>query len=221
MCKIKAVIFDLDGTICNTLADLGECTNRALADFNLPPHPIEDYRMIVGNGVDTQMRRAIGEGKYTKELGDKVKERFKQYYAQDYLKHTRPYEGMEETLDCLHEMGLMTAVFSNKPDEFAGKLCRELFGERFSMVVGNRPNVPVKPDPSGLQPILKELNLKAGECIYCGDSCVDMDTGKNAGMKTVGAAWGFRGRKELEEHGADAVIEQPNELPVLIKRWEE
>lgn len=221
MRKIKAVIFDLDGTICNTLKDLGECTNRALADFDLPPHPIEDYRMIVGNGVDTQMKRAIGEEKYTKELGDKVKEHFKRYYAQDYLKHTKPYEGMEEALDCLHEMGLMTAVFSNKPDEFAGKLCRELFGERFSMVVGNRPNVPVKPDPSGLQPILKELGLKAEECIYCGDSCVDMDTGKNAGMKTVGAAWGFRGRKELEEHGADAVIEQPNELPVLIKRWEE
>lgn len=221
MRKIKAVIFDLDGTICNTLKDLGECTNRALADFDLPPHPIEDYRMIVGNGVDTQMKRAIGEEKYTKELGDKVKEHFKRYYAQDYLKHTRPYEGMEEALDRLHEMGLLTVVFSNKPDEFAGKLCRELFGERFSMVVGNRPNVPVKPDPSGLQPILKELNLKAEECVYCGDSCVDMDTGKNAGMKTVGAAWGFRGRKELEEHGADAVIEQPNELPVLLKQWEE
>ena len=221
MRKIKAVIFDLDGTICNTLEDLGECTNRALADFNLPPTPIEDYRMIVGNGVDTQMKRAIGEEKYTKELGDKVKEHFKRYYAQDYLKHTKPYEGMEEALDCLHEMGLMTAVFSNKPDEFAGKLCRELFGERFSMVVGNRPNVPVKPDPSGLQPILKELGLKAEECVYCGDSCVDIDTGKNAGMKTIGAAWGFRGRKELEERGADAVTEQPNELPVLLKQWEE
>ena len=221
MRKIKAVIFDLDGTICNTLEDLGECTNRALADFDLPPHPIEDYRMIVGNGVDTQMKRAIGEEKYTKELGDKVKEHFKRYYAQDYLKHTKPYEGMEEALDCLHEMGLMTAVFSNKPDEFAGKLCRELFGERFSMVVGNRPNVPVKPDPSGLQPILKELGLKAEECVYCGDSCVDIDTGKNAGMKTIGSAWGFRGRKELEERGADAVTEQPNELPVLLKQWEE
>lgn len=221
MRKIKAVIFDLDGTICNTLEDLGECTNRALADFDLPPHPIEDYRMIVGNGVDTQMKRAIGEEKYTKELGDKVKEHFKRYYAQDYLKHTKPYEGMEEALDYLHEMGLMTAVFSNKPDEFAGKLCRELFGERFSMVVGNRPNVPVKPDPSGLQPILKELGLKAEECVYCGDSCVDIDTGKNAGMKTIGAAWGFRGRKELEERGADAVTEQPNELPVLLKQWEE
>lgn len=221
MRKIKAVIFDLDGTICNTLKDLGECTNRALADFDLPPHPIEDYRMIVGNGVDTQMKRAIGEEKYTKELGDKVKEHFKRYYAQDYLKHTKPYEGMEEALDCLHEMGLMTAVFSNKPDEFAGKLCRELFGERFSMVVGNRPNVPVKPDPSGLQPILKELGLKAEECVYCGDSCVDIDTGKNAGMKTIGAAWGFRGRKELEERGADAVTEQPNELPILLKQWEE
>ena len=221
MRKIKAVIFDLDGTICNTLEDLGECTNRALADFDLPPHPIEDYRMIVGNGVDTQMKRAIGEEKYTKELGDKVKEHFKRYYAQDYLKHTKPYEGMEEALDCLHEMGLMTAVFSNKPDEFAGKLCRELFGERFSMVVGNRPNVPVKPDPSGLQPILKELGLKAEGCGYCGDSCGGIDTGKNAGMKTIGAAWGFRGRKELEERGADAVTEQPNELPVLLKQWEE
>ncbi len=221
MRKIKAVIFDLDGTICNTLKDLGECTNRALADFDLPPHPIEDYRMIVGNGVDTQMKRAIGEEKYTKELGDKVKEHFKRYYAQDYLKHTKPYKGMKEALDCLHEMGVMTVVFSNKPDEFAGKLCRELFGERFSMVVGNRPNVPVKPDPSGLQPILKELGLKAEECVYCGDSCVDIDTGKNAGMKTIGAAWGFRGRKELEERGADAVTEQPNELPVLLKQWEE
>ena len=124
---IKAIIFDLDGTICDTLTDLGECTNQALADFNLPPHKIEEYRKIVGNGVDTQMRRAIGEEKYTKELADQVKAAFKAYYDKNYLRNTKPYEGMEEALDELSKMGLKLAVFSNKPDEFAGKLCRTLF----------------------------------------------------------------------------------------------
>ncbi len=217
MQNIRAVIFDLDGTLCNTLNDLGECTNRALADFNLPLHQIEEYRMIVGNGVDMQIRRAIGEEKYTKELADKVKAAFKAYYHQDYLKYTKPYEGMEEALNQLDEMGLKTAVFSNKPDEFAGKICRELFGERFVLVAGNRPGVPVKPDPSGLYLILEQMEISPQECVYCGDSCVDIDTGKNAGIKTVGAAWGFRGRKELEEHNADYIIENPIDLPKLMK----
>ena len=99
MTKLKAIFFDLDGTVCNTLQDLAECTNRALADFGLPPHPVEAYRMIVGNGVDTQMKRAIGEEKYSKELADKVKAKFKAYYDRDYLKNTRPYAGMEQALD--------------------------------------------------------------------------------------------------------------------------
>lgn len=138
MTKLKAIFFDLDGTVCNTLQDLAECTNRALADFGLPPHPVEAYRMIVGNGVDTQMKRAIGEEKYSKELADKVKAKFKAYYDRDYLKNTRPYAGMEQALDALRAMGLKLAVFSNKPDEFAGKVCEELFGNRFDLVAGNR-----------------------------------------------------------------------------------
>lgn len=150
MAQIKAVIFDLDGTVCNTLQDLAECTNRALADYGLPGHTVEAYKKIVGNGVDTQMRRAIGEEKYTKELADKVKAAFKAYYDQDYLKNTKPYEGMPQALDELKAMGLKIAVFSNKPDEFAGKVCTALFGDRFDLVAGNRPGIPVKPDPAGL-----------------------------------------------------------------------
>ena len=150
MAQIKAVIFDLDGTVCNTLQDLAECTNRALADYGLPGHTVEAYKKIVGNGVDTQMRRAIGEEKYTKELADKVKAAFKSYYDQDYLKNTKPYEGMPQALDELKAMGLKIAVFSNKPDEFAGKVCTALFGDRFDLVAGNRPGIPVKPDPAGL-----------------------------------------------------------------------
>ena len=212
----QCCIFDLDGTVCNTLQDLAECTNRALADFGLPPHPVEAYRMIVGNGVDTQMKRAIGEEKYSKELADKVKAKFKAYYDRDYLKNTRPYEGMEQALDALRAMGLKLAVFSNKPDEFAGKVCEELFGNRFDLVAGNRPGIPVKPDPTGLFAAVERLGVRPEECLYCGDSWVDVDTGKNAGMPVIGAEWGFRGRKELEERGADFLLQSPSQLPQLV-----
>ena len=109
------------------------------------------------------------------------------------------------------------AVFSNKPDEFAGKVCTHLFGDRFDLIAGNRPGVPVKPDPTGLFLVLERLGLKPEECLYCGDSWVDIDTGKNAGIVTIGAEWGFRGRKELEEHGADYIASQPKELPSIVK----
>ena len=218
MAQIKAVIFDLDGTVCNTLQDLAECTNRALADYGLPGHTVEAYKKIVGNGVDTQMRRAIGEEKYTKELADKVKAAFKAYYDQDYLKNTKPYEGMPQALDELKAMGLKIAVFSNKPDEFAGKVCTALFGDRFDLVAGNRPGIPVKPDPAGLFLALEKLGVTPEECVYCGDSCVDMDTGKNAGILTVGVEWGFRDRKELEEHDACYLLQSPSQLPDLLRR---
>ena len=164
------------------------------------------------------MRRAIGEEKYTKELADKVKAAFKSYYDQDYLKNTKPYEGMPQALDELKAMGLKIAVFSNKPDEFAGKVCTALFGDRFDLVAGNRPGIPVKPDPAGLFLALEKLDVTPEECVYCGDSCVDMDTGKNAGILTVGVEWGFRDRKELEEHDACYILQSPSQLPDLLRR---
>ncbi len=218
MKKIKAVFFDLDGTICDTLRDLGECTNRALADFGLPGHEIEEYRMIVGNGVDTQMKRAIGPERYTKELGDKVKAAFKAYYDKNYLCNTRPYDGMPEALDELKAMGLKIAVFSNKPDEFAGKVCTELFGDRFDLIAGNRQGIPVKPDPTGLFLAMERLGVAPQECVYCGDSSVDMDTGANAGIDTIGAEWGFRGKAELEEHHAGCTISSPSQLPEVLRQ---
>ena len=130
--------------------------------------------------------------------------------------YTRPYEGMEQALDALRAMGLKLAVFSNKPDEFAGKVCEELFGNRFDLVAGNRPGIPVKPDPTGLFAAVERLGVRPEECLYCGDSWVDVDTGKNAGMPVIGAEWGFRGRKELEERGADFLLQSPSQLPQLV-----
>lgn len=218
MAQKKAIVFDLDGTVCNTLEDLGECTNLALGDFGLPLHEIEEYKMIVGNGVDMQMRRAIGESNYTKELADKVKAAFKAYYDKNYLKNTKPYEGMPEALDKIRAMGLKIAVFSNKPDEFAGKVCTTLFGDRFDLIAGNKPGVPVKPDPTGLFAALKQLDVTPEETLYCGDSGVDMQTGKRAGIVTIGVEWGFRSREELLENGADYLLKAPSELPELVKK---
>lgn len=218
MAQKEAIVFDLDGTVCNTLEDLGECTNLALGDFGLPPHEIEEYKMIVGNGVDMQMRRAIGESKYTKELADKVKAAFKAYYDKNYLKNTKPYEGMPEALDKIREMGLKIAVFSNKPDEFAGKVCTTLFGDRFDLIAGNKPGVPVKPDPTGLFAALKQMGVTPEETLYCGDSGVDMQTGKRAGIVTIGVEWGFRSKEELLENGADYLLKAPSELPELVKK---
>ena len=217
MIKKKAIVFDLDGTVCNTLRDLGECTNLALHDFGFPPHEIEEYKMIVGNGVDMQMRRSIGEEKYNKEIADKVKAAFKAYYNQNYLKNTKPYEGMPEALDELKKMGLKIAVFSNKPDEFAGKVCTELFGDRFDLIAGNRPGVPVKPDPTGLFSALERLGVTPEETLYSGDSGVDMQTGKRAGIVTIGVEWGFRSKEELLENGADYLVEKPCQLPELVR----
>ena len=218
MSNKKAIVFDLDGTVCNTLQDLGECTNQALADFGFPPHEIEEYKMIVGNGVDTQMRRAIGEEKYTKEIADQVKAKFKEYYHKNYLKNTKPYEGVAEALDEISAMGLKLAVFSNKPDEFAGTICTKLLGDRFDLVAGNRPGVPVKPDPTGLFAALEKLGATPEETIYCGDSGVDMQTGKRAGIVTIGVDWGFRTQEELWENGADYVLSSPSQLPELVKK---
>lgn len=174
--------------------------------------------MIVGNGVDTQMKRAIGPERYTKELGDKVKAAFKAYYDKNYLCNTRPYDGMPEALDELKAMGLKIAVFSNKPDEFAGKVCTELFGDRFDLIAGNRQGIPVKPDPTGLFLAMERLGVAPEECVYCGDSSVDMDTGANAGIYTIGAEWGFRGKAELEEHHAGCTISSPCQLPEVLRQ---
>lgn len=165
------------------------------------------------------MRRAIGEEKYTKELADQVKAAFKAYYDKNYLRNTKPYEGMEEALDELSKMGLKLAVFSNKPDEFAGKLCRTLFGERFELIAGNRAGIPVKPDPTGLFLALEKLGSQIRKNVFIAEiSSVDMDTGKNAGITTIGWNGDFVPARSWKEHDACYVIQKPSQLPQLVKK---
>lgn len=215
----QAVIFDLDGTICNTLEDLALCTNDALAQLGLPGHPVEAYRYIVGNGVDKQMQRALTEANFTPERAERLKALFKEAYGRRWKEHTRPYDGMLPALEELHRQGYLLGVCTNKPDEFAQEMVRHCFGEVFTLVCGNRPGIPVKPDPTLLLQMLEELGVPPEGCLYCGDSCVDMQTAKAAGVCSVGVLWGFRPRQELEENGAVFLAQTPQDLPELGRRF--
>lgn len=217
----RAVIFDLDGTICNTLEDLALCTNDALAQLGLPGHPVEVYRYIVGNGVEKQMQRALTEAHYTPERAARLKVLFKEAYARRWMEHTRPYDGMLPALEELRQQGYLLGVCTNKPDEFAQEMVRHCFGSLFSLICGNRPGIPVKPDPTLLRQMLDTLGVPPEGCLYCGDSCVDMQTARAAGVCSVGVLWGFRPQKELEENGAVFLAQTPSELPELARRFAE
>lgn len=227
----KAVIFDLDGTLANTLSSLSFCTNRALADFSLPALPTESFKRFVGNGARMQTIRALravgdaesGEkneepdedGFFTQPRHlEKVLNRYLEYFSADCMYQVRAYEGIRELLEYLKKEGIRIAVFSNKPHENAVHVVETLFGKAyFDVIQGQTPSLKKKPAPDGVFAILDRLCLGKEEVLYVGDSCVDMDTGKAAGVETIGVLWGFRDREELMSHGADGLIEKPEELP--------
>ena len=219
----KAMIFDLDGTLADTLESIAWCTNRALADFGLPAVELGRFRQFVGDGARTQVTRALraagdregapcgvadDDGYLTRpEHLDDVMARYMEYFKTGCLYHVRPYDGMRELLASLKERGLKTAVFSNKPHPNAVDVVESLFGPAcFDVIQGQEPSFPKKPSPEGVYRILRRLQAEAAETVYVGDSCVDMDTGKNAGLMTVGVLWGFRDAQELTAHGADALV---------------
>lgn len=226
----KAVIFDLDGTLCNTLESLSYCTNRALADFGFPALPTESFQRFVGNGAQMQIARALraagdaeapGEGEKPDEDGFftqpahllQVLEKYLQYFEKDCMYHVKPYAGIRKLLETLKEKGTGIAVFSNKPHENTVDVIETLFGKGyFDVIQGQTPSMNKKPAPDGVFAILSEMGLRAGEILYAGDSCVDMDTGRAAGVQTIGVLWGYRDREELLQHGANALIEKPEEL---------
>lgn len=226
----KAVIFDLDGTLADTLTSIAYCANRALSDMGFPViGEKETYKRMVGNGARMQMVRAlrmVGDAEGA-EIGEPdadgfltspvhteaVLERYMAYFKKDCTYQVKPYEGISELLQKLKERGVKLAVFSNKPDENAKRVVDTLFGEGyFSIVQGQVPELRKKPAPDGVFEILNRLCLKKEDVLYVGDSSVDMDTGRAAGVRTVGVLWGFRTRQELLEHGADALIERPAEV---------
>lgn len=227
---IKAVIFDLDGTLANTLESLSYCTNRALADFGFPAQETEQFKRFVGNGARMQIARALrsagdtetekagcgtdDDGYTTEPLHlEEVLERYLEYFEKDCMYKVVPYDGITELLDILKKKQVKIAVFSNKPHENTVNVIDTLFEKAyFNCIQGQMPDIRKKPSPDGLFLILDKLGVGRDEILYVGDSCVDMDTGKAAGVETIGVLWGFRGRDELLCHGADALIDRPAQL---------
>ena len=210
----KAVIFDLDGTLADTIASITYCGNLALSRFGLSSFGEEDYKRFVGDGAAMLVRRALlAAGDERLEHFDEVYEAYLEIFAKDCMYQVKPYEGICALLEELKRLSVRIAVLSNKPDADSRRVVDELFGKGyFDFVQGQREDIPRKPDPAGVYRIMEAFVLPAGDFLYVGDSGVDMKTGRAAGIFTVGVLWGFRDRKELVENGADAVISKPLEL---------
>jgi phosphoglycolate phosphatase len=206
----KAIIFDLDGTLLNTLDDLGNAVNRVLLDMGFPPHALDEYRSFIGDGVEKLINRALPEQNRNEETIRTCLKAFREDYHKNWNVNTRPYEGIPELLDALKEKGLKVAVLSNKPHDTTNLCVTELLpGWQFDMVLGHRDGTPHKPDPAGALEISKRLNIPPSEFLYLGDSGVDMETAIAARMFPVGVLWGFREADELKESGARALISHP------------
>lgn len=210
----KGCLFDLDGTLVNSLEDLAMSTNIVLKNHHLPEHDISEYNQFVGNGVRKLMERALGE-KHIDRIEECLSE-FQSIYQEHCLDHTHPYPGIKDLISTLHQAGIQLAVVTNKPHHIAVKIVEELFPNMFISIMGQQDLYPIKPHPESVFLALMAMGLSKNDCYFIGDSNVDIDTGYNADMETIGVCWGFRGRKELEEAGADFVVENAEEIKEII-----
>ena len=211
----RLAIFDLDGTILNTLDDLADSTNAALRMNSLPERTRDEVRRFVGNGIHLLIERAVPEGS-SDELIEKVFADFKTYYGAHCEDRTAPYDGINEMLDTLRASGVRIAVVSNKADFAVQKLCERYFPGKLDFTVGERENVRRKPAPDSAFESMKSLGVPAAESVYIGDSDVDIETAKNAGIPCLSVTWGFRSREFLTEHGASRLVDTPTEVAEII-----
>ncbi len=227
-------IFDLDGTIADTIADLGDAVNYGLGVLGYEEHTYEEYKLLVGNGAPVLCQRALPEGH--KDEADKLHELFREYYAEHYLDKTKVYDGMEETLRRLMNKGVRLAVATNKPQDFAREIVARLLPDiRFECVLGGCKERPKKPDRAIIDKVFSDIYsnhhsdmkgefdtmsvLDEFDKVYMiGDSNVDIQTAENAGLLSVGCAWGFRGKTELADAGADFIADAPADIPQIILR---
>lgn len=214
---IKAVLFDLDGTLANSLKDLADAVNYALAIDGYPLREVEEFKMFVGDGIAKMIERALPDGYKDADTVSAVQKNFLKYYSVHYADNTSSYEGVDELLKALKQMGMIIAVVTNKAQEMADLVVNKLYGDIFEKVFGQRKGVPAKPDPTLTLIAMEELGVKPCECVFLGDSGMDVATAVNSGALPVGELWGFRGREELLENGAKYIIESPLELLDIIK----
>ncbi|MCU0727314.1 MAG: HAD family hydrolase [Planctomycetes bacterium] len=212
----RAVIFDLDGTLLDTIGDLADSVNAVLARFGLPGHPEDAYKTMVGDGVANLMRRALpGDRRGDEEVVRLGVAAMREEYARRWDARTRPYPGIEEMLAGLD---VPSAVLSNKPEDFTVLAVRRFFPHHpFTAVRGARPGEPVKPDPAGALALAAHMAVVPAEILYLGDTNTDMRTATAAGMYQAGALWGFRGAAELSASGARTLLARPEDLLALLR----
>lgn len=214
-CVYRLAVFDLDGTLLDTLDDLANACNYALRMEGLPEHPREAYKRFVGNGEHQLILRATAPVNDAASI-QRVEAAFHARYTAYPDKDTRPYPGVVKMLSCLRAQGVMTAVLSNKLDEHVQPLVQRYFPGLLTCAYGQRQGFPLKPDPQAALALLHELSVPVEDCVYVGDSSVDMQMGKRAGVYTVGVAWGFRTKDELVQSGADVVVDEIAALEKII-----
>jgi phosphoglycolate phosphatase len=214
----KAILFDLDGTLLDTLQDIAECGNRVLAARGLPTHPIEAYRTMVGDGVSMLVKRALPESHRNHKTIEAVCGAYRHEYGKYWNVHARAYDGIPELLDALTARGLRMAVLSNKPHEFTVQCVEQFLPRwRFDVVLGAGDRFPHKPDPASALHVAESLNILPKDILYLGDSDTDMRTAVAAGMYGVGAVWGFRTPQELNDAGAQALAQTPTDVLKMVQ----
>lgn len=217
---IKACIFDLDGTLANTLESMAAVANELMAELGLQEMPTDNFRYYCGEGADMLIRRCL------KDAGDpelvyyeKARQVYRKRFDQDPLYKVKIYDGISALLKNLKEKGVLLAVCSNKPHQAAVKVVNALFGDTFDFVIGQSDAIRRKPAPDAPLKAAEILAVTAEECLYIGDTGTDMGTGKAADMHTIGVLWGFRDRKELEENGAERLAEKPEDILKLYEEY--
>ena len=215
--KMTTAIFDLDGTLLNSLGDLCDSVTYAVEKHGFPPVSMEQTRIRIGNGVRKLVERSIPEESRTDEMIDICLADFRAFYGEHMMNRTHPYEGIVSVLETLKENGVTVGVLSNKYDSAAKALIEHYFGDLVCITYGERPNIPRKPDPTSVLGLLDELGGQKETTLYIGDSATDMQTAVNAGLTAVGVAWGFRSTEELRASGADALAYEPSDLLPLFE----
>ena len=213
----KLVIFDLDGTLLNTIYDLAQSTNFALAENGFPTHEVAEYNYFVGNGINKLFERALPEGERTEANIARIREKFLIHYDQHNADKSRPYEGIPDLLETLDKRGILLAVASNKYQAATEKLVTHFFPQiHFAAIFGQREGVRTKPNPQIVEDILGITNIGINETLYVGDSGVDMQTALNSKVEACGVTWGFRPIEELEQFHPAHIVHTPEEILKLI-----